>query len=190
MAPPGERAPRGSAGEESSKVGLLSAVGGTWEVQGMSRYGFWWESPYLLIGVSAFIFFVAKSNGPRARAGAETRNMPSEALWAARGGCPTPHGPGCAFAEGRILPTRRVGEAAIRLGERLSRRPLQQARRIVRLPGAAATPARSYTHATPARQSRMSARRHIQSPPLSEVAFLLVCRFLYPGAFGLTACNS
>ena len=100
--------------------------------------------------------------------------------------CPAPHGPGCAFAEGRVLPTRRVGEAAIRLERRAAKqneRPSQQAQRIVRLPGAAATPAHSYTHPTPARQSWLSARRHIQSPPLSEVAFPRVCRSLYPGAF-------
>jgi hypothetical protein len=96
------------------------------------------------------------------------------------------HGPGCAFAEGRVLPTRRVGEASIRLERRAAKqneRPLQQAQRIVRLPGATATPAHSYTHPTPARQSWISAGRHIQSPPLPEMAFPLVCRSLYPGAF-------
>jgi hypothetical protein len=72
-------------------------------------------------------------------------------------------------------------------GERLSRTstlyPSQQARRKVRLPGAAATPAHTYAHPTPARKSWMSARRDRQSPPLSEMAFPLVCRSLYPGAF-------
>jgi hypothetical protein len=100
--------------------------------------------------------------------------------------CPAPHGPGCAFAEDRALPTRRVGEAAIKPERRAAKqneRPLQQAQIVVRLPGAAATPAHTYTHATPARQSWMSARRHKQSPPLSEMAFPLVCRSLYPGVF-------
>ena len=100
--------------------------------------------------------------------------------------CPAPREPGCAFAEGRVLPTRHVGDAAIRLERRAAKqneRPLQQAQRIVRQPGAAATPEHSYTHPTPARQSWMSARRHTQSPPLSEMAFPLVCRSLYPGAF-------
>ena len=104
--------------------------------------------------------------------------------------CPAPHGPGCAFAEGRVLPKRRVGEAWIRLERRAAKqneRTLQQAQRIVRLPGAAATPAHTYTHATPARQSWMSARRHIQSSPLSEMAFPLACRSLYPGAFIIAA---
>ena len=99
---------------------------------------------------------------------------------------PAPHGPGCAFAEGRVLPTRRVGEAAIRLERRAAKqneRPLQQAQGIVRLPGAAAAPAHTHTHATLARQSWTSSRRHIQSPPLLEMAFPLVCRSLYPGAF-------
>ena len=52
--------------------------------------------------------------------------------------CPAPHGPGCAFAEGGVLPTRRVGRAAIRIERRAAKqnkRPLQQAQRIVRLPG-------------------------------------------------------
>jgi hypothetical protein len=34
---------------------------------------------------------------------------------------PAPHGPGCAFAAGRVLPTRRVGEAVIRLERRAER---------------------------------------------------------------------
>ena len=92
--------------------------------------------------------------------------------------CSAPHGPGCAFDAGRVLPTRRVGEAAIRLERRAAKqneRPFQQVQGVVRLPGAAATPAHTYTHPTPARQSWMSACRHIQSPPLSEVAFPLVC---------------
>ena len=84
------------------------------------------------------------------------------------------------------LQTRHLGGAMIRLEQRAAKqneRPLQQAQRIVRLPGAAATPAYSYTHPIPARQSWMSARRHMQSPPLSEMTFHLVCRSLYPGAF-------
>ena len=98
--------------------------------------------------------------------------------------CPAPHGPGCAFAEGRVLPTRRVGEAAIRPERRAAKqneRPLQQAQGTVRLPGVAATPAHTHTHATPARQSWMSARRYL-STPLLEMAIPLV----FPGRCACT----
>ena len=58
------------------------------------------------------------------------------------------------FAAGRELPARRVGGAVIspeRRAAKQSERPLQQAQGIARLPVAAAAPAHTHTHATPAR---------------------------------------
>ena len=60
-------------------------------------------------------------------------------------------------------------------------RPLQQAQRTVRVPCAAATPAHTHTHATPARQSWMSARGYL-STPLLEMAIPLV----FPGRCACT----
>jgi len=77
------------------------------------------------------------------------------------------------------LQTRHFGGDVIRLEQRAAEqneRPLQQAQGIVRLPGVAATPAHTHTHATPARQSWMSARRYL-SKPLLEMAIPLV----FPG---------
>jgi hypothetical protein len=107
--------------------------------------------------------------------------------------CPAPHEPGCAFAEGRVLPTHRAGEAAIRLERRAAKqneRPLQQAQTIVLLPGAAAKPAHSHTHPTPARQSWMSARRHYRTRLIRRWRFLLFAALCTRVLLCPTASNS
>ena len=86
---------------------------------------------------------------------------------------PVPHGPGFTFAAGRVLSTRRVGEAEIRPEWRAAKqneRPLQQAQGAVLLSDAAAKPAYTHTYATSARQSWISARRRTLSTPLLEMA--------------------
>ena len=94
---------------------------------------------------------------PAFNAAGYPRPMARLPLATPRACCPAPHRPGCTFAARSVLPTRRVGEAASRPERRAAeqnKRPLQQAQRVVRLPGAACRGhicAHANAYVTPAR---------------------------------------